>query len=75
MNTDLILNADHATVMYAFTRELVMRELREIHQKLRYVEKAVFGESSRLFLHTKNYYSYCPGGDIGAPPKKRMKIE
>ena len=76
MNTDPVLRADHATIMYAFTRELVMQELREIQQKLRFIEKAVFSSKSNdLFISTKDYYSYCPGGDIGAPPKKRMKIE
>ena len=76
MNADPILQADHATVLYAFTRELVMRELKEIHQKLRFIEKAVFSSKSNdLFISTRNYYNYCPGGDIGAPPKKRMKIE
>ena len=68
-----------ANVIFAYTRELVLQELREIHQKLRFIEKAVFSSKSNdLFISTMHHYNddhYSPGGDIGAPPRKRMKIE
>ena len=67
------------SVIFAYTRELVLQELREIHQKLRFVEKAVFSSKSNdLFISTMHHYNddhYSPGGDIGAPPRKRMKKE